>query len=401
MALVRANNVANDRPNILVRQTMLSCLARNLLRFWGQLAIRTIDGGHVTLTLNALLNEPVAALIGAAVAIVIALVAHALLFGIMRRFALRSGGESDAVLIKRLRSPTQVSLVALALVLLAREVPMLEQVWAKVASFVMPVLVGWMVLAILRALVENMSLRADVSVADNLQARRQRTKLAMLQRLATAIVVFVVVGLVLLSIPGVRDVGVTLVASAGLAGLAVGAAAQPALKSLIAGMQMALTEPINIDDVVIVEGEWGWIQDIRTTYVVVKIWDERRLIVPTTYFLEKPFQNWTKTTAQLLGSVMLYLDPGTDIAPIRREFERQIEDHRLWDKRVQVAQVTETERDAIELRLLMSAKDSPTLFDLRCEIREGMLDWIRQNQPEAFARTRVKGLDEVRVAATS
>jgi small-conductance mechanosensitive channel len=253
----------------------------------------------------------------------------------------------------------------------------------------MPAVLGWIALAILQALIEAMKLRADISVEDNLSARRQRTKLTMLSRIATFIIIFVTVGLVLLSIPGVRDIGVTLVASAGLAGLAVGAAAQPALKSLIAGVQMALTEPINIDDVVIVEGEWGRIEDIRTTYVVVKIWDERRLIVPTSQFLEGAFENWTKKTAQLLGSVMLYLDPATRIGPIRAEFERQIADNPRWDGRVQVVQVTDTRRDAIEVRLLMSAKDSPTLFDLRCDIREGMLEWLADHQRAAFARLRL------------
>jgi small-conductance mechanosensitive channel len=262
----------------------------------------------------------------------------------------------------------------------------------------MPILVGWIALAILRALVESMKLRADISVEDNLKARRKRTKLTMINRLTTFVVVFVVVGLVLLSIPGVRDIGVTLVASAGLAGLAVGAAAQPALKSLIAGIQMAITEPINIDDVVIVEGEWGWIEDIHTTYVVVKIWDERRLIVPTTYFLEKPFQNWTKSTAQLLGAVKLYLDPSTKMAPIRQEFERLVKAHKLWDGRYQVAQVTNTERDTIEVRFLMSAKDSVALFDLRCDIREALLAWLADHQPEAFARTRVASPDGISIS---
>ena len=273
--------------------------------------------------------------------------------------------------------------------LTAREIPAFETVWERVAGFVMPAVIGWIALAILQALIEAMKLRADISVEDNLAARRQRTKLTMLSRIATFIIIFVTVGLVLLSIPGVRDIGVTLVASAGLAGLAVGAAAQPALKSLIAGVQMALTEPINIDDVVIVEGEWGRIEDIRTTYVVVKIWDERRLIVPTSQFLEGAFENWTKKTAQLLGSVMLYLDPATRIGPIRAEFERQIADNPRWDGRVQVVQVTDTRRDAIEVRLLMSAKDSPTLFDLRCDIREGMLEWLADHQPAAFARLRL------------
>lgn len=325
----------------------------------------------------------------AAAATAVALAVHWLAFRLLRRFARSSNSESDNVLVRRLATPTRVALIALALVIAAREIPAFEAIWEKVAGFVMPALIGWIALAILHALVEAMKLRADITVSDNLAARRRRTRLTMLSRIVTFIIVFVTVGLMLLSIPGVRDIGVTLVASAGLAGLAVGAAAQPALKSLIAGAQMALTEPINIDDVVIIEGEWGRIEDIRTTYVVVKIWDERRLIVPTTRFLEDAFQNWTKKTAQLLGSVMLYLDPATKIAPIRAEFERQIKANALWDGRVQVAQVTETMRDAIEVRLLMSAKDSSALFDLRCDIREGMLDWLAETMPEAFARLRI------------
>ena len=341
----------------------------------------------------ALLQDPAMAIGAAALAIFIALVIHAVIFRILRKVAKRSDNESDDIVLRRIASPTRFALVALALVLVAREVPMVESFWERIASVVMPAILGWIALAILHALIEAMKLRADVSVEDNLQARRKRTKLTMFNRIATFIIIFVTVGLILLSIPGVRDIGVTLVASAGLAGLAVGAAAQPALKSLIAGVQMALTEPINIDDVVIVEGEWGWIEDIRTTYVVVKIWDQRRLVVPTTYFLEKPFQNWTKKTAQLLGTVFLYLDPATRVAPIREEFERLIKANARWDGRVQVLQVTETQRDAKEVRLLMSAKDSPTLFDLRCDIREAMLEWLAENYPEAFAKTRLMASD--------
>lgn len=319
----------------------------------------------------------------------VALLVHWLAFRLLQRLAYKSDSASDNLLVRRLATPTRIALIALALVLTAREIPAFDTIWEKIAGFVMPALVGWIALAILHALVEAMKLRADITVADNLAARRRRTRLTMLSRIATFIIIFVTVGLALLSIPGVRDIGLTLVASAGLAGLAVGAAAQPALKSLIAGVQMALTEPINIDDVVIIENEWGWIEDIRTTYVVVKIWDERRLIVPTTRFLEGAFQNWTKKTAQLLGSVMLYLDPSTKIGPIRAEFERQVKANARWDGRVQVTQVTDTKRDAIEVRLLMSAKDSPTLFDLRCDIREGMLEWLADHQPEAFAQFRI------------
>lgn len=337
----------------------------------------------------ALLPQLVVALAAALAAAAVALLVHWLVFRGLRRLARASNSQADDIVLRRLARPTRYALLALGVVLAARELPLLETAWQKVAGFVMPALVGWVVIAILHALVETMALGADTSVADNLAARRKRTKLAMFNRIATFVVVFVTVGLMLLSIPGVRDIGLTLVASAGLAGLAVGAAAQPALRSLIAGVQMAATEPINIDDVVIIEGEWGWIEDIRTTYVVVKIWDERRLIVPTTKFLEAPFQNWTKKTAQLLGTVFLYLDPTAKIGPIRDEFERQVKANDRWDGRVQVVQVTETTRDAKEVRLLMSAKDSPTLFDLRCDIREGITDWITENCPEAFAKTRV------------
>jgi small-conductance mechanosensitive channel len=338
------------------------------------------------------------ALIAAAIATAVALAVHHILFRALRRLAGASEGQADNLLVKRLARPMRYSLIALALVIGAREIPALEGIWEKIAGFAMPALVGWIAIAILHGFVEAMYLRADITVEDNRHARRRRTRLAILNRIATFIIIFVTVSMMLLSIPGVRQVGITLMASAGLAALAVGAAAQPALKAIIGGFQMALTEPIAIDDVVIIDGEWGWIEDIRTTYVVVKIWDQRRLVVPSTKFLEESFQNWTKQTSQLIGTVFLYLDPATDIGPIREEYTRQIEGHRLWDKRAQILQVTDTQPDAIEVRLLLSAKDSPTLFDLRCEIREGMLDWIRRNQPEAIVRRRLLSPEPVDVA---
>jgi len=194
--------------------------------------------------------------------------------------------------------------------------------------------------------------------------------------------------MMLMSIPSVRSVGVTLIASAGLAALAVGAAAQPALKNLIAGMQMALTEPIRIDDVVIVDGEWGRIEEIRLTYAVVKIWDERRLIVPISKFLEDSFQNWTRQTSQILGSVIWYLDPAVDVSRLRTKLEQLVKENARWDGRFCNLQVTDTRPEAIEVRALMTAKDASTAFDLRCDVREGLLDYIRQEMPEAIVRFR-------------
>ncbi len=227
-----------------------------------------------------------------------------------------------------------------------------------------------------------------MSVENNLRARRRRTRASILHRIIVFVVLAITFCLMLMSIPSVRSIGVTLIASAGLAALAVGAAAQPALKNLIAGIQMAFSEPIRLDDVVIVEGEWGRIEDIRLTYVVVRLWDERRLVVPVSQFLEKSFQNWTRETSQLLGSVFWYLDPAADIPRLRAKLEELVKANPRWDGRFCNLQVTDTKPEAIEVRGLMTAKDASTAFDLRCDIREGLLAYIRQEMPEALVRTR-------------
>ena len=324
-----------------------------------------------------------------AIAVIAALATHWLLFRLLRRLARSSQSESDNIIVKRIARPSRWALIALSLVIAANVTPALDELWERVGALVLPLLIGWMVLAIVQALIEAMIARSDISMEDNRSARRRRTRLAIFNRIATFIIVFVTIGLMLLAIPGVRDIGVTLVASAGVAGLAVGAAAQPALKSLIASLQMALTEPVIVGDAVIIGGEWGWVEEIRTSYVVVKVWDERRLVVPTSKFLEEIFQNWTKTTSQLLGTVMLYVDPLARLDPIREKFLELIEANERWDGRVKHMQVTELTRDAIEIRLLMTAKDSPTLFDLRCDIREAIIQWIANTMPEAIVRGRV------------
>jgi len=342
--------------------------------------------------LSPLVSSFFDAAVAATIAVVVALVAHHVFFRILRRIAEASESPADDLLVKGLARPTRYALVALGLVLAAREVPALDTVWERVGGFVMPALVGWIALAVLHALVRAMELHndKDISRADNLDARRRRTRLAIFSRIASFVIVFVTVGLMLLSIPGVRSIGVTLMASAGLAGLAVGAAAQPALKSIIGGLQMALTEPINIDDVVIIDGNWGRIEDIRTTYVIVRTWDERRLVVPISRFLEQSFENWTRDSAELLAPVMLHLDPLADIPPLRAVFEEKVKAHELWDGRVANLQVTDTSPQSIEVRLLMSAKDSGSAFTLRCDIREAMLAWLREHQPEAVVRRRVE-----------
>ncbi|WP_338467500.1 mechanosensitive ion channel family protein [Novosphingobium sp. ZN18A2] len=338
----------------------------------------------------AWINSAITTAIAATVAIAIALVVHAIAVRLLSGLLDEFDGVRDIGIARQLSRPLRWALIALALAFAARQVPWIADAWAHVSGLAIPAIIGWLALVLVQIATRAMALRADITTENNLQARRRLTRLTILSRIATFVVIVITIALMLLSIPSVRNVGVTLIASAGLAGLAVGAAAQPALKSLIAGIQMALTEPIRIDDVVIINGEWGRIEDIRTTYVVVKVWDERRLVVPTSKFMEDTFQNWTRESSELLGTVFLYLDPATHIAPVREEAERQIRAHTNWDGRVAGVQVTDTTASAMEVRLLMSARDAGLLFDLRCAVREAMLDWLRREMPQAIARKRLE-----------
>ncbi len=213
-----------------------------------------------------------------------------------------------------------------------------------------------------------------IDVSDNLEARRIQTQTRVLSRVLMGGIIVLGASLVLLTFPMVQKIGTALLASAGLIGLVAGIAAKPVFGNLIAGLQIALTQPIRLDDVVIVEGEWGRIEEIGSSYVVVRIWDERRMVVPLTWFIENPFQNWTRRSADLLGTAFLWLDYRAPIAAIRAELERICHGQALWDGRVCVTQVTETNERAIQVRLLVSARSSGDAFDLRCLVRERMLD---------------------------
>ncbi|UAK23945.1 mechanosensitive ion channel family protein [Sphingomonas nostoxanthinifaciens] len=327
----------------------------------------------------------------------VALAAHRLAMMAMGRAARRTTTQTDDLLLKRLRRPSRWLLVAFALTAIQPTLDLNAQghaAWRQVAGILVPALIGWLAVAILRAGNDIVEVKADMTVEDNLNARRRRTRAAILHRIAVFLVLAVTACLILMSIPSIRSIGVTLIASAGLAALAVGAAAQPALKNLIAGLQMAFTEPIRIDDVVIMDGEWGRIEEIRLTYVVIKIWDERRLVVPVSKFLEESFQNWTRQTSQLLGSVFWYLDPAADIPRLRVKLGEIVSANKRWDGRFFNLQVTDMKNDAIEVRALMTAKDAAIAFDLRCDVREALLDYIRAEMPEAILRRRGEIVNE-------
>jgi small-conductance mechanosensitive channel len=195
---------------------------------------------------------------------------------------------------------------------------------------------------------------------------------------------------ILMTFSEVRHIGVSILASAGIFGVVLGFAAQKTLGNFIAGIQIAIAQPIRLDDVVIIEGEWGWIEEITLTFVVVRIWDLRRMVVPISYFLEKPFQNWTRTSADLLGTVFIYTDYTVPVDEMRKELTRILESSPKWDKKVNVLQVSDTTDRSVELRALMSAADSPTAWDLRCEVREKLLEFLQKRFPGSLPRTRVE-----------
>ncbi len=198
------------------------------------------------------------------------------------------------------------------------------------------------------------------------------------------------VAFVLMTFERVRQLGAGLLASAGVAGIVLGFAAQKSLATILAGIQIALTQPIRVEDVVIVEGEWGTIEEITLTYVVVRIWDMRRLIVPIHYFIEKPFQNWTRVSADILGTVNLYLDYSVPVEALREEFKRILDASDYWDGETWGVQVTDSTDKTMTVRPLMSAKNSGDAWNLRCEVREKLIAFVRENYPDALPRIRAE-----------
>ena len=248
--------------------------------------------------------------------------------------------------------------------------------------------VAWLVILVSHVISDVLTARYQVDAGDNLLARKVETQLAVLHRVVAVVVILVALAIILMTFPAIRSIGASLLASAGLAGLVVGVAMKPTFSSLVAGIQIALTQPMRLEDVVIVEGEWGWIEEIHTTYVVVRIWDLRRLVVPLSYFIENPFQNWTRTSSDLLGTVLLWVDYTIPVQEIRSELERIVRTTKLWKGEVCVLQVTDASEHAIQIRALVDARDSGQAWDLRCYVREKLIDFLQQNYPQCLPRVR-------------
>jgi len=229
----------------------------------------------------------------------------------------------------------------------------------------------------------------DIEATDNLQARRVYTQVGVLERTAGVLIAILGIGFALLTFPAVREIGTGLLASAGVVGLIAGLSARPLLENLISGIQLALTQPIRVDDVVIIEGEWGRIEEITTTYVVVRIWDERRLVVPFANFLQQPFENWTRTSADILGTVFVFADYRLPVAEARAALEEIVHAAPLWDGRVCNVQVVDATEHAIRLRALVSASDASRAWDLRVYVRERWVDWLQRTHPDCLPRQRI------------
>ncbi|MBN2348721.1 MAG: mechanosensitive ion channel [Bacteroidales bacterium] len=229
----------------------------------------------------------------------------------------------------------------------------------------------------------------DLDQKDNLKARKVYTQFRIIERILVFVIIVIAIALSLMTFDGIRKIGISLIASAGVTGIILGLAAQKIIGSVLAGFQLALTQPIRIDDVVVVENEWGRIEEINLTYVVVQIWDKRRLILPTTYFIEHPFQNWTRTSAEILGTVFIYTDYTVPFDALRNELTRLLNITELWDKKVNVLQVTNATEKTVEIRALMSAADSSTAWNLRVYIRENIILFLQKNYPESLPKSRV------------
>jgi len=337
-------------------------------------------------------EETLRSLIATAVAILLALVLHAILFRILRRIAARTRTIVDDSIATHSRGPARLLFVMLFLQMALPLVVLPETAMAVVGrtvAILLIVSVAWLLVSFVHVGRDVVAARFDITVADNLQARRIHTQYDILAKIVTTVIVVLALACVLMTFDEVRQLGAGILASAGIVGILVGFAAQRSLGTLFAGIQIALTQPIRLDDVVIVEGEWGRVEEITLTYVVVRIWDERRLVLPITYFIEKPFQNWTRVSAQLLGTVYLHVDATVPVEEIRAEVERLCKEDERWDGRVAGLVVTDVGERSIQLRALVSAADSGRAWDLRCHVREQLVAFVRDRYPEALPHLRI------------
>lgn len=326
-----------------------------------------------------------------AAAVTAALTLHGIAVRVMRRAEILHP-LLRSILLQTL-APTRMALIVFACAMALRAAPFeagLAEALAQALLVAFIALIGWIAIVAVRIAIGLYLARFRIDTEDNLLARKHVTQMRILERAIDSMIVVITVGAALMTFESVRQFGVSLFASAGVAGLVVGLAARPLLANLVAGIQIAMTQPIRIGDAVLVENEFGWIDEITSTYVVVKLWDWRRLVVPLAYFIEKPFQNWTRDNTSIIGSVLIHADYTVPVDRVRAKLQEIVKDSPLWDGGVVNLQVTDARPGTVELRALMSARTSPQAWDLRCEVREKLIAFLQREHPGALPRQRAE-----------
>ena len=303
--------------------------------------------------------------------------------------ARKSKSTIDDTIIRLFKIPGYWAIFAILLNIFSsflRENEQIYFVYQKISEILLVLTIGWLIIQVFRGLFRHWQKRLDITIENNLEARKKLTQISMVERIVVISIAFIFVSIALMTIDSIRELGVSLLASAGVAGIILGFAAQKSFGQVFSGIQIAFTQPIRIDDVVVIEGEWGRIEEINITYAVVRIWDQRRLIVPIEYFLNNPVQNWTRKESEILGSAMLYVSYDLPVDPLREELARIVKDSPFWDGRVQNIQVTDSKEWYKELRVLVSSSESGKNWDLRVQVREKLIDFINTNYPGSFAK---------------
>lgn len=311
----------------------------------------------------------------------------------LSQLAARTNSKLDDLVVPLVGRTLRLIVPALGIIFALPVLGLSEQyagVISKGGSILIVLAVAWIFIQAVNTGEKYVLTKYDINAADNLQARKVYTQVHVLSKTLHVIIVIFTVASVLMMFEEVRRFGTSLLASAGVVGIIIGFAAQRTIANLFAGFQLAMTQPIRLDDVVIVENEWGRVEEITLTYVVVRIWDERRLIVPLSYFIEKPFQNWTRVSAEILGSVMLWVDYTLPISEVRQAVGKIVEAHPLWDRRFWNLQVTDTNERAMQIRVLVTASDSGKAWDMRCDIREKLLAYLQDKYVSGLPRMRAE-----------
>ncbi len=327
------------------------------------------------------------------VAAMIGLAAAGIVLTVIDRVIKRSALLAAFLNCKRLRAPVYTIMPVLLIFLglrLTFPAELQEPFFAGLVKITSVALLYWLAMRIVDVVSQAISKRYDISVRDNLRARQVQTRIIVVRRIVSFLVFLVALASIFLMFRELRTLGVSLLASAGIAGVVLGFAAQKTLGNLLAGFMIAISQPIRIEDAVVVEGQWGWIEEINLVYVVVRLWDKRRLILPISYLLEHPFENWTRTSADIIGEVDLFTDYAMPVEPLRAELARILRDTDLWDGKTQNVQVSDCDKDVMKIRILVSARDSGSAWDLRCLVRERLLAFISRDYPHCLPLTRIE-----------